>query len=125
MSAQIPTVQFYEGIPEAIDNVSLRKNPDTDDRTALLIFKQLRAIEQFQSFRSQFSKALKMVDEEGVITIEPSGMRFIFGGPEGDDLDRVECTLIIDREEHWQRFMRFMYCYANAHDMAYGEHDRA
>ncbi|NJL48376.1 MAG: photosystem II reaction center protein Psb28 [Leptolyngbyaceae cyanobacterium SM2_5_2] len=125
MTAQTPTVQFYEGIPEAIDNVSLRQNPATGDRTVLLIFKQLKAIEQFQSFRSRFSKALKMVDEEGVITIEPSGIRFIFGGPEGDDLDRVECTLTIDREDHWQRFMRFMHRYAEANGMAYGEPNQA
>jgi photosystem II Psb28-2 protein len=125
MTAQIPTIQFYEGILEAIDNVSLRRNPDTGDRTVLLIFRQLRAIEQFQSFRSRFSKALKMVDEEGVITIEPSGMRFIFGGPEGDDLERVECTLTIDRDDHWQRFMRFMHRYADANGMAYGESNQA
>ena len=54
-----------------------------------------------------FSKALKMIDEEGVITIEPSGVKFIFGGPEGDELVQVECILDIDREDHWERFMRF------------------
>ncbi|HIK43428.1 MAG TPA: photosystem II reaction center protein Psb28 [Leptolyngbyaceae cyanobacterium M65_K2018_010] len=124
MTAPTPTVQFYEGIAEAIDNVSLRRNPDTGDRTVLLTFKQLKAIEEFRSFRSQFSKALKMIDEEGVITIEPSGIRFIFGGPEGDDLERVECTLTIDREDHWDRFMRFMHRYAEANGMAYGEPSR-
>lgn len=116
-----PIVQFYEGIPEDIDNVSLRRNADTGDRMVLLTFKQLKAIESFQSFRSQFSKALKLIDEEGIITIEPSGIRFIFGGPEGDDLDRVECTLTIDRDDHWERFMRFMHRYAGANGMAYGE----
>ena len=116
-----PIVQFYEGIPESIDNVSLRRNADTGDRMVLLTFKQLKAIESFQSFRSQFSKALKLIDEEGTITIEPSGIRFIFGGPEGDDLDRVECTLTIDRDDHWERFMRFMHRYASANGMAYGE----
>lgn len=121
MTAQLPTVQFYEGILESIDNVSLRRNADTGERTVLLLFKQLKAIEAFQSFRSQFSKALKLTDEEGVITIEPSGIRFIFGGPEGDDLERVECTLIIDREDYWERFMRFMHRYAEANGMAYGE----
>lgn len=116
-----PIVQFYEGIPEEINNVSLRRNVDTGDRTVLLTFKQLKAIESFQSFRSEFSKALKLIDEEGTIAIEPSGIRFIFGGPEGDDLDRVECTLTLDREDHWERFMRFMHRYAKANGMAYGE----
>ena len=93
MTQVTPTVQFYEGINESIDDVSLRRHPATGDRSILLIFNQLRAIEAFQSFRSQFAKALKLVDEEGTITIEPSGIRFIFGGPDGDDLERVECTL--------------------------------
>lgn len=121
MTAQLPTVRFYEGILESIDNVSLRRNADTGERTVLLLSKQLKAIEAFQSFRSQFSKALKLTDEEGVITIEPSGIRFIFGGDDGDDLERVECTLTIDRDDYWDRFMRFMHRYAEANGMAYGE----
>lgn len=121
MTAQTPTVQFYEGIPETISDVRLRQNKSTGDRSALLIFEKMEAIEQFKSFRNEFSKALKMIDEEGVITIEPSGVKFIFGGPEGDDLVRVECTLDIDRDDHWDRFMRFMHRYAEANGMAYGE----
>jgi photosystem II Psb28-2 protein len=121
MAAQTPTVQFYEGIPETISDVRLRQNKSTGDRSALLVFEKMEAIEQFKSFRNEFSKALKMIDEEGVITIEPSGVKFIFGGPEGDDLVRVECIIDIDREDHWERFMRFMYRYADANGMAYGE----
>lgn len=121
MAAKTPTVQFYEGIPETISDVRLRQNQSTGDRSALLIFERMEAIEQFKSFRNEFSKALKMIDEEGVITIEPSGVKFIFGGPEGDDLMRVECTLDIDQDDHWDRFMRFMHRYAQANGMAYGE----
>jgi len=121
MAAQTPTVQFYEGIPETIADVRLRQNKSTGDRSALLIFQRMEAIEQFKSFRNEFSKALKMIDEEGVITIEPSGVKFIFGGPEGDELVQVECILDIDREDHWERFMRFMHRYAEANGMAYGE----
>jgi photosystem II Psb28-2 protein len=121
MTQVTPTVQFHEGINESIDDVSLRRHPATGDRSILLIFRQLRAIEAFQSFRSQFAKALKLVDEEGTITIEPSGIRFIFGGPDGDDLERVECTLTLDRQDHWDRLMRFMHRYADANGMAYGE----
>ncbi len=121
MTAQTPTVQFYEGIPETISDVRLRQNKSTGDRSALLIFEKMEAIERFKSFRNEFSKALKMIDEEGVIAIEPSGVKFIFGGPEGDDLVRVECILDIDRDDHWERFMRFMYRYAEANGLAYGE----
>ncbi|MDA0674328.1 MAG: photosystem II reaction center protein Psb28 [Cyanobacteria bacterium] len=116
-----PTVEFFDGIYEEISGVSLRRNATTGDRVAVLLFERLQAIESFQSFRSKFSKVLRLTDSEGVITIEPSGVKFIFGGPEGDDLKQVECTLEIDREDHWQRFMDFMRRYAEANGMAYGE----
>ena len=121
MASETPTVEFYDGINEEISNVSLRQDKATGARVVLLLFEQLKAIEQFQSFRSRFSKALKLTDSEGVITIEPSGVKFIFGGHEGDNLKQVECTLTIDREDYWERFMRFMHRYAEANGMAYGE----
>lgn len=124
MASETPTVEFFDGIPEEISNVSLRRDQATGDRTVLLLFERLQAIEEFQSFRSRFSKALKLTDSEGVITIEPSGVKFIFGGPEGDDLQQVQCTLAIDRDDHWERFMRFMHRYADANGMAYGEPDQ-
>lgn len=121
MVAQTPIVQFYEGIPEEISNVSLRRDHTTGVWRAVLFFERMEAIEQFKSFRNRFSKALKLTDEEGIITIEPSGIRFIFGGPEGDDLKQVECILEVDREDHWERLMRFMHRYADAYGLAYGE----
>ncbi|MEM1280320.1 MAG: photosystem II reaction center protein Psb28 [Cyanobacteria bacterium P01_H01_bin.152] len=121
MTSEVPRVEFYDGIHEEISNVSLRQDQATGARVVLLLFEQLKAIEQFQSFRSRFSKALKLTDSEGVITIEPSGVKFIFSGPEGDDLKQVECTLTIDREDYWERLMRFMQRYAEANGMAYGE----
>ncbi|MBE9112194.1 photosystem II reaction center protein Psb28 [Nodosilinea sp. LEGE 07298] len=123
--APLPTAEFYEGIAETIDNISLRRDRATGNRIVLLTFNQLRAIERFQSFRSRFAKALKLIDEEGAIAIEPEGIKFIFGGPEGDDLQRVECKLVIDRDDHWDRLMRFMQRYAQANGMAYGESPQA
>lgn len=124
MASEVPTVEFFEGIAEEISNVSLRRDSATGDRIVLLLFERLQAIEEFQSFRSRFSGALKLTDSEGVIAIEPSGVKFIFSGPEGDDLKHVECKLAIDREDHWERFMRFMHRYADANGMAYGEAEK-
>jgi photosystem II Psb28-2 protein len=121
MADQLPTVEFYEGIAEAIDGVSLRQNRGTGERSIVLTFNQLRATEQFQSFRSRFAGALRLADEEGAIAIEPEGMRLVLGGPEGDELQRVECTLVVDRDDHWDRLMRFLQRYAAANGMAYGE----
>ena len=77
------------------------------------------ALERFNSFRQRFSKALSLTDSEGTISVEPESLRFIYGGPEGDDLQRVECTFAIDQDDHWDRFMRFMERYAEANGMAY------
>jgi photosystem II Psb28-2 protein len=121
MSAASPSIQFFEGIPEELDGVSLRRNRSTGIRTVLMTFKQLKSIEQFNSFRNRFSNAMLLIDSEGEINVTPSGVKFIFGGPEGDDLERVECRFEIDREDHWQRFMRFMERYAEANGMEYGE----
>lgn len=120
-TAETPTVEFFDGIPEEISDVRLRRDQATGARSVLLLFERLEAIEQFKSFRNRFSKALKLTDSEGVITIEPTGVKFIFAGPEGDDLRQVECTLTIDREDYWERFMRFMHRYADANGMTYGE----
>ncbi|NER81419.1 MAG: photosystem II reaction center protein Psb28 [Leptolyngbya sp. SIO1D8] len=124
MVSETPIVEFFDGIPEEISNVRLRRDLSTGDRIVLLIFERLQAIEALQSFRSRFSKSLRLTDSEGIITIEPSGVKFIFGGPEGDDLKQVECTLTIDQNDHWDRFMRFMHRYADANGMAYGEPEK-
>lgn len=117
----IPHIEFFEGIPEDLSDISLRRNRSTGLRSVLLIFRSLRSIERFRSYTNRFTKALLLADEEGQIRIEPSSMKFIFGGPEGDELARVECRLEIDREDYWQRLMRFMHRYAEANGMAYGE----
>ena len=116
-----PSIEFFEGIFEELSDVSLRQNRATGVRTVLMTFKQLHSIERFRSYTNRFAKALLLTDSEGKISIQPDSVKFIFGGPEGDDLQRVECAFAIDQENHWQRFMRFMERYAEANEMAYGE----
>lgn len=121
MTDVTPSIQFFEGISEELSDVSLRRNRNTGIKSILLIFKTLRSIERFRSYTNRFAKALLLTDDEGQISIEPASVKFIFGGPEGDDLQQVECRLEIDREDHWERFMRFLHRYAEANGMAYGE----
>ena len=121
MTSQAPSIQFFDGIHEELDGVSLRQNRATGARSVLFLFRQLKSIEQFNSFRYRFSGALRLIDAEGEIQVEPSSVKFYFGGPEGDDFDRLECRIDIDREDHWERVMRFMDRYAEANGMAYGE----
>ena len=121
MVSSIPSIQFFEGISEDLSDVSLRRNQSTGVRSILLTFKTLKSLERFQSYTKRFNKALLLSDEEGDISIEPSSVKFIFGGPEGDDLQQVKCKLEIDRDEHWERLMRFLHRYAEANGMVYGE----
>lgn len=121
MTATNPTIQFFEGLPEELSNVSLRRSKTSGVRSVVMIFNTLKAIERFNSFRKKFSNSMQLTDEEGVISVEPSGVQFIFSGPEGDDLERVECKFEIQQEDHWERFMRFMHRYAEANGMGYSE----
>lgn len=125
MTSQIPSIQFFEGISEELSNVSLRRNRSTGVRSVMMTFKSLKAIEKFNSFTKRSYNSLLLTDEEGSISIEPSSVQFVFAGPEGDDLQRVECKLEIPQEEHWERFMRFMNRYAEANDMGYSETEKS
>ena len=87
----------------------------------MMLFKQLKAIERLNSFTKRSSNSMRLIDDEGVISIEPTSVKLFFGGPEGDDLERVECKFEIDNPDHWDRFMRFMNRYAESNGMAYGE----
>ncbi len=120
-SIAAPSIEFFEGVSESLSGVSLRRNRSTGVRNVLLMFERLNSIERFKSYTNRFSQALCLIDSEGRIEIQPSSVKFIFGGPEGDDLIRVDCKVEIDRDDHWQRFMRFMDRYAQANGMEYGE----
>lgn len=121
MSVNTPSIHFFEGIPEELSNVSLRRSKTSGARSVVMTFNSLKAIEKFNSFRKKFSNSMQLTDQEGVISVEPSGVQFIFSGPEGDDLERVECKFEIEQEDHWERFMRFMHRYAEANGMGYSE----
>lgn len=123
MTAVIPSIEFFEGLPEDLSGVSLRRSR-AGGRIVLFTFERLRAIDRFNSYTKRFANALRLTDSEGAISIEPSAVQFIFGGDEGDELKRVECKLEIDRDDHWERLMRFMQRYAEANGMEYGEAKR-
>lgn len=123
MASSTPSIEFFEGLSEELANVSLRRSKETGVRSVLMIFKALKAIEKFQSFTKKSYGDLRLIDSEGIISVEPSSVKFIFGGDEGDDLKRVECALEIPRDDHWERFMRFMQRYAEANGMGYSSKD--
>jgi photosystem II Psb28-2 protein len=121
MPSDIPTIEFFQGVAEELSNVSLRRNKNTGVRSVLMTFTSLKALNKFNSFTKGSSQSLRLMDSEGDITVQPSSLKIIFGGDDGDELRGVECRFEIEREDHWERFMRFMNRYAEANDMEYGE----
>ncbi|EKQ69501.1 photosystem II reaction center protein Psb28 [Leptolyngbyaceae cyanobacterium JSC-12] len=121
MTTLQPSIQFFDGISEELDTVSLRRNRVSGARIVVMVFRELKAIAQFNSFRYRFSQCLKLTDSEGEISIEPSSVKFYFGGPEGDELERMECRFELVQDDHWERFSRFMERYAAANGLEYGE----
>ncbi len=121
MTSQTPSIQFFEGISEQLSNVSLRRNRNSGVRSVLMTFDSLKALEKFNSFTKGAANSMILADEEGAISVTPSSVQFLFSGPEGDELKRVECKFEIEREDHWERFMRFMNRYAEVNGLAYSE----
>ncbi len=116
-----PRIELFDGLFEELDDVSLRRERSTGLRSAKLTFLALKALERFRSFTSGFAKALRLTDSEGVLLLEPSSTRVIFGGDDGDELRGVEFVVEIEQDDHWERFLRFMQRYAAANGMAYGD----
>ena len=121
MTSQTPSIQFFEGISEQLSNVSLRRNRNSGVRSVLMTFDSLKALEKFNSFTKGAANSMILADEEGAISVTPSSVQFLFSGPEGDELKRVECKFEIEQEDHWERFMRFMNRYAEVNGLAYSE----
>ncbi len=121
MVTQTPCIQIFAGVPEELSGVSLRRGKTSGKRSAILIFEKLESLEHFRSYWKSSANAVHLIDEEGELLVEPTGVQLVYGGPEGEDLRRVECKLEIDQDDHWERFMRFMNRYAEANAMVYGE----
>ncbi|MBW4640206.1 MAG: photosystem II reaction center protein Psb28 [Gloeocapsa sp. UFS-A4-WI-NPMV-4B04] len=119
MTSPTAWIEFFEGITEDLSNVSLRRKRLSGVRTVLLTFKEVKSLDKFNSFTKRFSNSIRLTDAEGVISVQPSSVKFMFGGPEGDDFQRMECEFEIGREDHWERFMRFMHRYAEANEMVF------
>ncbi|MEL7504619.1 MAG: photosystem II reaction center protein Psb28 [Cyanobacteria bacterium J06554_6] len=125
MVDQVPYIQIFKDLPEELSHVSLRHDPSTGTHVAVMRFQSPTSIENFLAFRRSSVNAIHLIDSEGEILVEPAGVRMYYSGPEGEDLKGFECKVEIDRSDHWDRFMRFMHRYAEAHGMAHWESKQA
>lgn len=119
MVVSIPSIEFFEGIREDLSNVSLKQNRSTGVHSVHLTFTKLRALEQFRSFTRSSFNSMRLTDSEGMVEVEPSSAQLFFGGEDGDELARFEFAFEVEREDHLQRFMRFMQRYAESEGLAY------
>lgn len=105
------SVQFIEGLEEEISGISLRQRKDSGVKIVVLTFENLEATQRLRSFTNKIDN-LKLSDEEGRITVIPSGIKFLF--VDDDELSEVECTFEVHSESDFERVMRFFHRYAEA-----------
>ena len=105
-------VQFIEGLDEEISGISLRKKRGSTVKIIVLMFEKLQSLAQGRSFTNKIDQLL-LKDEEGEISVYPSGIKFIFKND--DDLSKAECSFEVNSEQEFERVMRFLHRYAEAH----------
>jgi photosystem II Psb28-2 protein len=121
MPNTIPSIEFFDGISEELENVSLRRNPATGLRSVKFTFHTLKALQQGNSFIKRSFNTLQLIDSEGTISVAPKSTKLFWGGEENDELKRFEFVFEIERDDHWERFMEFMNRYSEANDLTFAE----
>lgn len=106
------SIQFSRGLnEEVIPDVRLTRAKDGGSGTATFIFDKPQA---FNQDTSEEVTGMYLVDEEGeIVTREVKG-KFVNGQAQG-----IEAILIMQNQEEWDRFMRFMERYAEEHGLGF------
>ncbi|NER82351.1 MAG: photosystem II reaction center protein Psb28 [Leptolyngbya sp. SIO1D8] len=125
MAKLIPCIQIIRNIPEKLSSVSLGRDSLTENYVAVLRFQTIASLAHFLCFKRQSANALYLIDDEGEISIASSDIKMLYGGPEEKDPKRIECKLEIEQEDLWERFMRFIYRYAESNGLTYEETESA
>ena len=108
------TIQFARGIDEdVVPDVKLTRSKDGSDGRAVFYFEMPTALvgEVPQEITGMY-----MIDEEGELTSREVNAKFINGQPAG-----IEAIYIMRSEYDWDRFMRFMQRYAEAHNLGFSK----
>ncbi len=121
MPNTIPSIEFFDGIAEELENVSLRRNPSTEMRSVKFTFQTLKALDRGNSFIKRSFNTMRIIDSEGTISVAPKSTKLFWSGEENDELKRFEFTFEIERDDHWERFMGFMGRYSEANDLTFAE----
>ena len=123
MTIPIPCVQIFEDLPEKVSSVSLNQDPTTGTQVAVMRFQSLASLAHFLGWRKCAAHALHLRDAEGDIWVQPTSIKMVYDGPEGNDLRSVECQLEVKQTDHRERLLRFLQRYAAAHGLSCGDPD--
>lgn len=115
MNSITPSIEFFAGIPEELSDVRLRRDRNTGENSVKMTFVNIKAVQGTNSFAKASFNDIRLVDSEGVISIEPKSSK-LFWKDKGDDeeLAKIEIVFDVSSTEHWDRFMRFMERYSAA-----------
>jgi photosystem II Psb28-2 protein len=115
MNSITPSIEFFSGIPEELSDVRLRRDRKTGENSVKMTFVNIKAVQGANSFAKASFNDIRLVDSEGVISVEPRSSK-LFWKDKGDDeeLAKIEIVFDVSSTEHWDRFMRFMERYSEA-----------
>lgn len=105
-------IQFSRGIDETVvPDVRLTRSRTGDQSRAIFTFQNPQA---FSETSTEDITGMYMIDDEGeIVTREVKG-KFVNGKPEV-----VEAIYLMDSQEKWDRFMRFMEKYAEDNGLGF------
>jgi photosystem II protein len=108
------TIQFARGIDEdVIPDVRLTRSRDNSQGTATFYFESPTALSN--DFGEDIT-GMYLIDEEGELLTREVKAKFINGKPEA-----IEAFYLMNSEEEWDRFMRFMERYAEANGLEFSK----
>jgi photosystem II Psb28-2 protein len=114
-----PSIEFFTGITEDPSDIRLRHDRSMGTQSVKITFLALKALKGISSFTKSSFNALRLIDDEGTISVAPSSTKLFLGGDDKDEFRRLEIVFEVDRQEHWERFMRFMERYAESVGMEF------
>lgn len=104
------TIQFSRGIDEdVVPDVRLTRSRSGNNSTATFFFERPQALDKDNLNEIT---GMYLVDEEGEIACRDVKAKFVNGEPVG-----IEALHIMKSAAEWDRFMRFMDRYAEAHGL--------
>lgn len=107
-------IQFSRGVAEEdVPDVRLTRSKNGVQSTATFIFENPTI---FQKESSNDITGMYLIDEEGEISTSEVNAKFVNGQPSA-----IEAFLIMNSQEDWDRFMRFMERYAKDHGLEFSK----